>query len=342
MRGRPLRFIGVVVSGWVAVRVLILWPGATPVFAPVTPVGKMRTPLIVAAPDLGPARLVAHADDGMRPHHRLSARRTVLAEEVPSAVSTPAPAKGVAGRKPGDPEQTLLAAMSSPGANRVALEPAPGFPRQQAPERQSRWSGSAWLIARDGRSAGPSGSLLSSPLLGGSQVGARVTRTIGQSGRLAGFVRADTPLGSGSPAAAAGLQWRAGAAPVTVLAEVRADRAGVAPAIGAFGGGAVALRGGFRLDGYGQVGVIGRGAGVGYGDGQARLTRALASGAVELGVGAWGAAQPGAARFDVGPTLAIPIASGSPSLRVTLDWRQRIAGRARPASGPALSLGTDF
>ncbi|WP_204317143.1 hypothetical protein, partial [Klebsiella aerogenes] len=29
-------------------------------------------------------------------------------------------------------------------------------------------------------------------------------------------------------------------------------------------------------------------------------------------------------------------------LRIALDWRQRVAGEARPGSGPALTLGADF
>jgi hypothetical protein len=29
-------------------------------------------------------------------------------------------------------------------------------------------------------------------------------------------------------------------------------------------------------------------------------------------------------------------------VRLSIDWRQRIAGRARPGSGPALSIGSDF
>jgi hypothetical protein len=32
----------------------------------------------------------------------------------------------------------------------------------------------------------------------------------------------------------------------------------------------------------------------------------------------------------------------SHSLRLSLDWRERVAGNAMPRSGPALTLGADF
>ena len=64
--------------------------------------------------------------------------------------------------------------------------------------------------------------------------------------------------------------------------------------------------------------------------------------ALDLGIGAWGAAQRGAARLDIGPSAAITLPLGTRALRVSFDWRQRIAGDARPVSGPALSIGPDF
>ena len=65
-------------------------------------------------------------------------------------------------------------------------------------------------------------------------------------------------------------------------------------------------------------------------------------GAVELGVGAWGAAQPGAARLDAGPGLAYRLPLRGANVRIEADWRFRLAGDAAPGSGPALTLATDF
>ncbi|MBS0285465.1 MAG: hypothetical protein JSS15_13700, partial [Proteobacteria bacterium] len=58
-------------------------------------------------------------------------------------------------------------------------------------------------------------------------------------------------------------------------------------------------------------------------------------------LGAWGGAQRGAARLDVGPAAGVAVPAAMP-LRISLEWRQRIAGDARPGSGPALSIGADF
>ncbi|MDQ2891489.1 MAG: hypothetical protein M3R64_00165, partial [Pseudomonadota bacterium] len=63
---------------------------------------------------------------------------------------------------------------------------------------------------------------------------------------------------------------------------------------------------------------------------------------VDVGVGAWGGAQRGASRLDIGPSAGMVIPVGGTAVRVTLDWRHRIAGSAAPGSGPALSIGSDF
>jgi hypothetical protein len=61
-----------------------------------------------------------------------------------------------------------------------------------------------------------------------------------------------------------------------------------------------------------------------------------------LGGGAWGAAQRDAQRFDIGPSATLALPLGKQNVRLALDWRQRIAGDARPGSGLALTLGSDF
>ena len=69
---------------------------------------------------------------------------------------------------------------------------------------------------------------------------------------------------------------------------------------------------------------------------------ALFPGRIDLGLGAWGAAQRGASRVDAGPWLSTALPVAGRSLRLSLEWRQRLAGRATPSSGPALTIGTDF
>lgn len=332
MRGRPLAFLVLVVAGWGTGRFLALAPedvvrpltlASRGVIAPAAAAETLIVPVI-------PQRPVVT----VKPRPRLTA---------PSAMRWPRAHHAI----PGTSQATSIVvapsviakALGVPALLPVSTNPAPaGLPPTRAAERQTnRWSGSAWAIVRNGGGAG--GALLS-PLLGGSQAGIRIAYRLDDAGRTALFARAATPLKDGPAELAGGVQWRPTRVPVTVYAEVRATRGQAAPAVGAFGGGAVALAASFRLEGYGQVGVISRDGVSGFGDAQVRLQRPL--GPIEIGAGAWAAAQRGAARLDVGPSLGLPIAAAPLALRISLDWRHRIAGNARPASGAVLSLGADF
>jgi hypothetical protein len=181
--------------------------------------------------------------------------------------------------------------------------------------------------------------------LGGSQVGARATYALSQ--RLAISARLYSPLSRASGAEAAlGVEVQPLAAvPVRVLTERR-------QAIGRDGRSALALLahggvserplpGGLRLDAYAQAGVVGLRSRDGFVDGALRVGLPLGD-KINLGIGAWGAAQPGASRVDVGPhaSYRLPLLGGS--ARISADWRVRVGGDARPGSGPALTLSTDF
>jgi hypothetical protein len=63
---------------------------------------------------------------------------------------------------------------------------------------------------------------------------------------------------------------------------------------------------------------------------------------MRFGAGAWAAAQPHVSRVDIGPhaELRLPLPGTNASLAA--DWRFRVAGNARPGSGPALTLAADF
>jgi hypothetical protein len=167
---------------------------------------------------------------------------------------------------------------------------------------------------------------------------------------LAAAGRVSGPLRSrlGKEAAVA-LDWRPiRRVPVTVSIERRAglDRDGRdAFAAGVFGGGEVALALGFSLDGYGQAGLVGLKRGDAYVDGAVRMERKLVDAGrfrLAAGAGAWGGAQPGASRLDVGPQLVAHVPVGRSGLRIGAEWRMRVAGHARPNSGAALSIGADF
>ena len=101
----------------------------------------------------------------------------------------------------------------------------------------------------------------------------------------------------------------------------------------------------FTFEAYGQAGAIARARIDTFADGALRATREVARAGdarLDLGAGAWGAAQRGAARLDLGPSAVATIPLGDDTIRVAVDWRERVAGDARPGSGPALSIGADF
>ena len=73
-------------------------------------------------------------------------------------------------------------------------------------------------------------------------------------------------------------------------------------------------------------------------DGGATITRPLFR-QFSAGLGAWGGAQPGVYRLDVGPRVSMQVRR---NMKVHVDWRQQVLGNAAPGSGPALTLAGDF
>lgn len=345
MSGRPLRFLGLVLGGWIAVRTVVLvqlMPGTTPELA------KDRALL---NPLPAPPQPLAH-------EARVASRETLL---VPGAlvrlpVKSPILARPMAPawqRHPGDPDRIALAllGLTRLGAGEPVAEHlrddqarAPVTPYRPSAPGAGRLSGSVWLIARGGSGLGQS------PLggqLGGSQAGIRLAYALDRPRRLALVGRVATPLAGAGREAAAGIEWQPTRLPVRLVAEQRIaiDGGGGGPAVGVVGGVGPVPIGNFRLEGYGQAGVVGRGRGVAYADGALRIDRAIAryrSATFTAGVGAWGAAQPGAERIDVGPMIAVSLPVERRRVRVALEWRARVGGQAAPGSGLALSIGGDF
>ena len=102
---------------------------------------------------------------------------------------------------------------------------------------------------------------------------------------------------------------------------------------------------GARADIYAQAGFVGGEFATPFADGQLRVSREIADfdlGKVDAGAGVWGGAQRGAARLDVGPTAGLDVRIGDVPARLSVDYRQRIAGDAAPQSGIAVTLSTSF
>ncbi len=343
----PLRFLGLVLGGWMCGRILFLAPNWVTEAA----VAEPGSPAVLAeaAPNLpSPALAPASVTEPPAPAPVAASKPTTFAVEQ----SWRQPLVG--GRPVRLAEQAALPFTSTSPAQ--LLEPvAPLGPAQAsrlfpaavpqtplaATPALNRWSLSTWAHVR----RGSGGQLATGGTLGGSQVGARATYALSQ--RLAISARLYSPLSRASGAEAAlGVEVQPLAAvPVRVLTERR-------QAIGRDGRSALALLahggvserplpGGLRLDAYAQAGVVGLRSRDGFVDGALRVGLPLGD-KINLGIGAWGAAQPGASRVDVGPhaSYRLPLLGGS--ARISADWRVRVGGDARPGSGPALTLSTDF
>jgi hypothetical protein len=171
--------------------------------------------------------------------------------------------------------------------------------------------------------------------------------------RPAAYLRTTAALnGSSEREAALGLQLRPVARlPLALAGEARLTavpgRTYVRPAVFAVTElPPFALPLGLRGELYGQAGYVGGRFATGFADGQLRIDRRLAGigkGDLRLGGGVWGGVQKGTSRLDAGPTLTIgqPL-GGSGSLRLGADWRFRVAGKAAPGSGPAVTLSAGF
>lgn len=342
--GRPLRFLALTLGGWTLARIVLLWPTADE--QPAVQIAEAAPP-IVAAPL---STLVRGQVTKAVPPHPSSYRRAT-ATGVPSS----RPAAGE--RRPGVAQASPVASIISQGiATNVPapnLSPAqlssPGYPLSALPTiipiaNRPRLAGSTWLIARPN-----GGDDLSFGQLGASQAGVRVTYAIDRARSVALSARLSAPLSGRGREAALGLDWRPTALPVSLLVEERLplDGGPPRPAAQLIGGLTKRLPLGVQIESYAQVGAVYRRGG--FADGAARIARPLLAShdvTVDIGAGGWGAAQRGAARLDVGPTIgvALParVRSVGGSVRLGLDYRFRVAGRARPGSGPAVTLGTSF
>lgn len=350
----PLRFLAIVLGGWIGFRLIALAPdwgdGPAP-GAPASPSPASPQQAEVPADRVPPA--VKAADFSFGPQFPVGPRtvpgsRGAAPRAWTQALAAPRVLQ-IASVDPLVQRRTLFRPYAG-NIEAVAPSLAPpiglalGPPHAQSP-RTGRWSGSAWLFVRRG-DAGPD--LAPGGTLGGSQAGARLAYRIdGDSRRpLALSARAYVPLDRPEGAeAAVGLDWRPLAGiPIHLLAErrERIGRDGRSDfALSLYGGGERRLLGGrVRVEAYGQAGVVGASERDLFADGSARAS--IRVGPAEAGAGLWGGAQPDAARLDAGPQASASVTVGGMTLRASAEWRFRIAGDAAPGSGPAFTISTGF
>lgn len=334
-QGRPIRFLALVGFGWVGIRIILLWSqtGSLP--------EAIRRAVPFASPTI-PRALAAPAQ--MRP---VSA---VRAAHIPAVGAHQPPPRARPPMIATDPERVQMALLAlvqygAPAFTGVATVRLPAAAQpEHLPPSPSRWSASAWLVARPGAGLGAAPG---ASQLGGGQAGLRIAYMLLPERRVAAVARVVAPLRGKGAEASIGLEWQPTRAPVRLVVEQRFGLDGTqgGPGIGVVTGFDGSVASGFRLESYGQAGMLRRNRTEPYADGAVRAMRTLAEGGgirLGLGGGAWGAAQRDAARLDLGPSATLALPLGQQNVRLALDWRQRVAGDARPGSGLALTLGSDF
>lgn len=367
-----LRFLVIFLGGWVAFRVAAVWSPAMPPTAPADAPWVSPSPFAAAAPWSRPAP--SGGEDGVAvlpsPTSMTSAPLGRLAEATaadgpPRAVAPPAGALGA------DRHSLRLALMARllpaplgggarsalpagkgawwPASAAARAEPGRGEPFWM--QRQlAGWSLGSWIYLRQGGDAAPGG-IASGGQLGGSQAGLRLAYALDQTGRARAFARAtmavqqprqrEVALGIVYAPVA---RWPIDVAVEQRLALGREGRTAIAATVSG-GVSGVELPGGFRLDAYGQAGIVGARRRDGFVDGAVVIDHRLGrdeAAPLRVGALAAAAAQPGAARVDVGPRLTLRLPEVGEGSRIALDWRQRVAGDAAPESGLALTLAADF
>ena len=256
------------------------------------------------------------------------------------------------GRLPLPPGLALLAAPPRPLAAPPAVLATASTPR---------WSGDGWLLLRqgsaksDGRLAAASGF----PAYGASQAGGVIRYALAPGSPHApqAYLRLSRAIGGFDESeAAAGLSARPlPSVPLRLLGEARVQRSGsgtrVRPAASLVSElPPVRLPLGIAGEVYAQVGYAGAPIGSKRGatpffDVQAVADRKLASAGpaeLRLGAGVWSGGQKGATRLDLGPRASLRLDTAPARSRLAIDWRFRVAGDARPGSGPTLTFSAGF
>lgn len=367
---RALRFLLLLLGGWMLVRAMAHWNPAPP------PAGPLPSPWVREAPpppwqaaavesaatvDAFPTS-AAIPPRAARPHHSQPSGTA-----YPTSIVPLPQAGGDGGRHdmrlaliarflPALPESRIGSAlpdrrklwMAVPPAAETA-PPAAGQPFWMR-RQMAGWTLGSWVYLRSGANQMAGGGAPAGQL-GGSQAGVRLAYGFGDTGRLRTYGRATIALAeTRQRELALGLAFAPVAGwPVDIAAERRVaagSRGRTAFAAMVVGGVSdVALPHGFRLEAYGQAGVVGARRRDAFVDAVVVVDREVAripDASLHLGALAAGAAQPGVARGDVGPRLTLRLPNVGEGSRVALDWRQRVAGEADPRSGLALTLAADF
>jgi len=232
------------------------------------------------------------------------------------------------------------------------------LPNPSAFRHSNRIAAYLWIYARgdswaDQVDLAVAGRSIANGQYGGSQAGAILSYRLSNRPvpEIAIYTRLSTALAPvGQQEVALGTQIRpVSSLPVALHAE---QRFGIGR--GGESGPAFYLTGGsgpdqivekFALETYAQAGYVLGPNETYFFDGSAVLQRPVAEMGptkLSIGSGVWTGGQRDISRIDIGPRAALTVPLGTVSARIAVDWRLRVAGDARPASGAAITVSTGF
>lgn len=364
-KGRPLVMLAIILSVWVGSRIAA-WETPFPI---VEMIEETATQLLASQTDASPkdqtaAEVVAHRADEFSSGHQVTWR------DEPPVLLLPDTAGPLVWEDQAGPElsdklatsighqliwMAAMAHLPVPQAieQRLAEPVHPAKPSLASQSKTDRWSIDGWAFWRDGSNA----SFVSAgraPTYGASQAGAVLNYRLAPNNRRdpRAYARAYRELiDQGETEVAAGVSVRPLASvPIRAHAELRLTEfqtsTEVRPAAFVTTELPVLyLPLDLRAEGYGQAGYVGGEAATAFADGQVHLMRDLKRfdlGAVSIGGAAWAGAQQGAERVDIGPSMRVDLSIARTPARVSIDYRERIAGDAEPPSGVAVTLSTRF
>lgn len=349
-RGQPLLFLGLLVLGWVLIRV-VTWEAPWPDAIKLTNIHQLP-----AEPEAGQKR-PANNEAALRSSEMQNALSGPLTRMVRSNLLKPGPnrltpldAVNATNDEPQAsvplPFVAVAGSMKTGVSGQASSQPAHTLsPDEFDPEGSSRWRLDGWLYLRDGATGASEGG--TRPVsYGASQAGMVLSFRLKDGVRA--YARATHALvPDGDSEAALGLSIRPfPTLPVTAHVEGRARRHELGTELrpSAFLAGGmdrVTLPFDFKGSAYTQVGVVGGDFATAFVDGSVRLERPVARfdlGEIRVGAGGWGGAQRDAERLDFGPSIVIVTQIAEAPVRVETDYRIRVAGRAEPGSGLTLTV----
>ncbi|WP_313808768.1 hypothetical protein [Sphingobium sp.] len=346
--GRPVRFFALVMAGWIVIR--LASPGGDiwgepidkhplrPARPKIWPASARKDKLLhwQTLVDQGPMPVPAGQHGGLQTVGPGRAIRTIPAFMHMAAKASAIPAGTMRAE---DRAATAAQAINPALATPLVPPHAAGA---------DRWRASAWLLWRDGSAT--RADAIAGGRLGGSQAGVRIDFDLTPlaSSRATAYARASAALNRpASPEAALGLSWQpARAVPISLAAERR-----IALGKGGRNANALIVVGGFgpkpivsslEIEAYAQGGMVGFRSNDFFVDGKMSLLSPISHSPLRIGASLSGGAQPQVERLDIGPELQVRLPFRPVSARLGIEWRERIGGRAAPASGLAVTLGADF